>query len=854
MLIILLIAAVYFLLGVAGHFFKVPLSHIGGIWFPSGFALVAMLTMGKRIWPGIFIGNFFISAYAFVLNTALIPIYFATAAGAVLCAVVGSSSIKQYVGFPNPLTDYRSILLFMLLGGPLSCFIPPTAGISALYFAGLVTEAEVPVQWFCWWLADTLGVFIFAPILLIAFSEPRQVWRQRRNTVEIPIILTFALVITLYFYVREIEQKRYRQQFKEQTVFLSQALKNRIQNVTGAIKSVRNFFYGSKKVEEAEFEFFTEHALAFFHEIEAIDWVNFEKDGTAYIEFASIINGSLLGTGAENLILLNYLTKPYKADFQQFDGKFIFVEKNKVILIYPVLLPNERNKTSRLTIISTMISIPEMVHQALKAINTSGISLTISADGNESRDNEFIFASSGMAYLKNKVGERYQLNAANQHWLVTFYHDTERENIQIGWTIWRVMTGGSLFTSLLGIGLLMLSGRYLRTESIIEDRTSALRMAKEAAEFANHAKSQILANISHELRTPLNGILGFTQLLQKKSSLDEEDKKRLNIIQQCSEDLLGLITGILDISSFESNKIKLDTKLFDFHALIIHIIDVFKLLAEEKKLDLKIEIKDVPQYMIGDEKRIRQIIMNLLDNAIKYTDKGSIKLYAGYREGRLNIVIEDTGMGIAEKDLEKIFSPFEQINESEFVKPGVGLGLAITRELVNFMGGEITVQSRYGLGSVFSVLVPLPVGTQELLKFPLEEQVDPKKAKARILIADDNEINLLLLANMLELLGCRVDTASNGEQALKMILKQKYQLALVDLNMPVMTGLELLKEVKSRQIALKLVAISAYADKNKIAEALAAGFDDYLTKPVNEDELTELINSFSSKKESQKNL
>ncbi|MGR8981648.1 MAG: ATP-binding protein [Gammaproteobacteria bacterium] len=854
LLSVFLVASVYFLLGVVGQFFKVPLGPIGGLWFPSGMALAALLIMGKRIWPGIFIGNFFICAYAFVLNPEFIPIYLATATGAVLCALLGTVAIERYVGLPNPLTDARSILVFMFLGGPLSCLIPATVGISAMYFGGSIAEAETFFQWFCWWIADTVGVLIFTPVLLIAFSEPRQVWYQRRNSVGIPIILSLSLVIMLYFYVQEIEQKRYRQQFNEQSLFLSQVIRNRIQNTMRAVNSVRNFFYGSKKVDDSEFKLFTKQSLGVFREIETISWISFDKDGAAKIVFSSLLNGSLTGSSVENpKLLTNYFTKTLKTSVQQSDGAFILVEKDKGMLIYPVFQLSGRNKTNQLGYLSTLISVTEMVQQAFQEFKTSGTYLTISADDNKGRDNAFIFASRGIDYQKNKAWEQYPLEVANQHWLLTFYRDTERENIEIGWVVWRVLTGGLAFTSLLGIGLLILSGRYLRTESIIEDRTAALRLAKETAESANQAKSQILANISHELRTPLNGILGFTQLLQKKSSLDEEDKKRLNIIKQCSEDLLGLITGILDISSFESNKIKLEAGLFDFHALFIHIIDIFKLLAEEKKLELKIETKDVPQYLLGDEKRIRQIIMNLLDNAIKYTEKGWIRLYAGYSKGCLQIAIEDTGAGIAEKDLDKIFSPFEQINESEYVKPGVGLGLAITRELVNFMGGEITVQSQYGMGSIFSVWLPLPVCAKESSKFSLEDHSDRNQAEARILIADDNEINLLLLANMLELQGCQVDTAVNGEQALKMIMKKKYQLAMIDLNMPVMTGLELLKEVKNKRIDLKLVAISAYADENKIAEALLAGFDDYLTKPVNEDKLTELIKSIPSKRGSQKN-
>lgn len=252
----------------------------------------------------------------------------------------------------------------------------------------------------------------------------------------------------------------------------------------------------------------------------------------------------------------------------------------------------------------------------------------------------------------------------------------------------------------------------------------------------------------------------------------------------------------------------------------------------------------IPHYLRGDEKRIWQIIVNLLNNAIKYTDQGRVIVTSGYQDGNLTISIEDTGCGIAKDDLERIFSPFMQINTGDFIKEGVGLGLAITKELVNYMGGKLSVSSQLGVGSVFSISLPLPACEKNQPSVTFQKQAVIKNNTApRVLIADDNEINLLLLANMLELQGCMVDSAANGKEALQLVNENHYQLALVDLNMPVMTGLELAKTLRSQHNPLKIAAISAYADDNKITEALAAGFDCYFTKPVNEEQLIKLIQS-----------
>ncbi len=389
------------------------------------------------------------------------------------------------------------------------------------------------------------------------------------------------------------------------------------------------------------------------------------------------------------------------------------------------------------------------------------------------------------------------------------------------------------------------TGEFLLTHVILTDITEIM-LAKNAAEAANDAKNQFLANLSHELRTPLNGILGFTGLLQKNTSLAAADKKKIDIIWQCGDNLLTLITDLLDIASIDSNKIILHPHEFDFDRLLNNIFEIFKLQTAEKKLELILKNTAISHPLRGDEKRIWQIMVNLLNNAIKYTEAGQVIVTSSYQDGKLDVSIKDTGCGIAKENLGQIFSPFVQINSGDFMTEGVGLGLAITQELVNFMGGKLSVTSEVGVGSIFSVSLPLPAITTNQCKAKPHEQISMKKEnKIRVLIADDNEINLLLLANLLDLQGCIVDSAINGKEALNLINQNHYKIALIDLNMPVMSGLELVKILRSEKNPLPMAAISAYADNNKIDDALAAGFDYYLTKPVDEEDLIKLIKSGS---------
>ncbi len=387
---------------------------------------------------------------------------------------------------------------------------------------------------------------------------------------------------------------------------------------------------------------------------------------------------------------------------------------------------------------------------------------------------------------------------------------------------------------------------------VLEERTFALAEAKETAEIANQTKSNFLANISHELRTPLNVILGFTQVMYRDHTLTAKQKETLRIINHSGEHLLLLINDVLEVTKIESGKTDLNNNNFDLYYLLDSLTEMLKFKAEDKGLKLFfIQDENLPRYIRTDESKLRQILINLLSNAIKFTDQGMVKLQVKILDRNskaTNLLFEviDTGMGIAATEIKSLFEPFVQTESGIKSQQGTGLGLAISRKFAQLMGGNITVTSELGQGCTFCVTLPVQSVAEVPLKLPETRRVigvATDQPTYRILIVEDRWENRLLLRNLLEPLGFAVREAENGQEGIAIWQQWHPHLILMDLQMPIMNGMDASKFIKAHSVTSEtvIIALSANVFTKQRSEILASGCDDFITKPFKEEILWEKI-------------
>ena len=438
---------------------------------------------------------------------------------------------------------------------------------------------------------------------------------------------------------------------------------------------------------------------------------------------------------------------------------------------------------------------------------------------------------------------------------------------------------GSVFVTLLTLvgggvfwRLRTIEARNRQLEIVVETRTEALKLAqaqaddaRQKAESANQAKSRFLANMSHELRSPLNAILGFSTVIRRSNRLDTETQDQVEIIQKSGEHLLSLINQVLDLSKIEAGRTTLNTGDFDLHLLLDDIENMLALRAQIKQLRLIVTYDDgLPQYVHGDGVKLRQVLINLLSNGIKFTSEGHVSLQVAVQQQNrggdfpavplIDFAIADTGPGISSQDMEVLFKAFSQAELGQQAQEGTGLGLAISQHFVRLMGGELKVASQVGEGSIFSFAVELnPVEVNRLVVTPptrLVVGLQPDQPRYRILVVDDKAVNRQLLRQLLSGIDqsgtvFALKEASNGEEAIALWEAWQPHLIFMDMGMPVMDGYEATRRIKAdvRGGGTAVIAFTASVFEEEQASIWATGCDDFVRKPFREEDIFAILES-----------
>ena len=396
------------------------------------------------------------------------------------------------------------------------------------------------------------------------------------------------------------------------------------------------------------------------------------------------------------------------------------------------------------------------------------------------------------------------------------------------------------------------------------DYSEQLLVAKELADQGNRAKSNFLANMSHEIRTPMNAIIGMDEMILRETG-ESKTRKYAQDIRNASRTLLSIINDILDLSKIESGKMELVYVEYEFSEVLNDIVIMTMDKAKEKGLTYKLYADpNIPSIMFGDEIRIRQIILNIINNAIKYTSEGGVTIDFSFDNeiSRLKCVVSDTGMGIKEEDMDKLFSTFQRLDETKNRNiEGTGLGLNITKQLAEMMGGRILVTSEYGKGSVFTIEViqkvidASPIGDYSKRMVKTQTQKEEFKPNliapdARILIVDDNEMNLEVIIGLLSESKMKITTALSGQECIACLSKQAYDIVLLDQMMPKMSGTQTLRMIKDEHLAddTPIIALTADAIVGARDSYLKEGFTDYLSKPIMYEPLEALLMKYLDNK------
>lgn len=868
---ILLIASIYYLFGIFGTIFNLPRTFAAPVWPSIGIGIAGLLIYGYYLWPGIFIAalalNFHFREHLFSAGLQSLM----TAAGVTLAVTWASFTVRRIISFPKSSYNFKEIFLFLLIVGPITSLISASVGSASLLAFQVIGEESFYVNWLYWWIGDSIGGILFAPLAIILSSSSKTIWMRTLKSVLLPLFAILAVVVFAIHHLNANERNRVLSEFDYKSRFAFAAFEQDAQSYVANLNYLQSFFENSKTVTAEEFRNFSEPFLQQHFAVRALAWlpaVTSRKDSQIrQLGNSNPLEGALypitiIEPDEKNRLGLriDFTSEPRRRELlerasKNSDRPSISVlnqqefgsDQEAIYMVLPV-----RSKQSPQQIRGFLLQVIQpriCMAEVNNVVNDLDLKLNIK-DGLTNK------------FLGKKLSFPKELSASNLVWAKSItlgghpfifevhYNPTASKQLSVQMTAFLITL--LIMTFLISLLLLTITNRIFRVEALVDDKTEHLKHLNRRLEQISRTKSEFLANMSHEIRTPLNAIIGVTDILAE-TELTKEQESYVEMFKKAGHSLLTIISDILDISKIEAGLVTLESVEFNVIELVKETAELYRHKTDAKGLKLTVDIDPtLPAYYWGDPTRVRQILNNLLSNAVKFTSSGSISIWLHQNSGvdtpgTLRFVVMDTGIGISPEKTKQLFKPFSQADATITRRyGGTGLGLSITKRLVEMMNGTIWVDSQPQQGSSFFFTLDLPEVEKPTIASTVEVPAPPatKKTSAplRILIVDDNEDNILLLRAFLKNRDFILDEAENGQVALDKYRHKDYDLILMDMQMPVMDGYTASRLIREEQLRLsrspvQIWALTAYAMKDEIDKTLQSGCNRHLIKPLRKSQL-----------------
>ncbi|WP_373976125.1 CHASE domain-containing protein [Chitinibacter sp. SCUT-21] len=902
----------YVLLGWLGLSLAIPPGFASPVFPAAGLALAACHYYGPRALPLIWLGSFFLNTAVSISHGTFSSLSIIVAAvialGAILQAWLGQLLIHRRLGVGVEHFDQeKRVVLFLLNGGVVACFLAPSIGVGILSYVGIIPVANFAYSWWNWYVGDVLGVLIAAPVAVGLFQWRIPSWRKRLNIIAGPIVGMLVIAIVTFIAAAKWEQNYQRSKLDDQAQYIAQAIDHRFISHVELLESLARLIEVSPEISGLEFEHFTQtarltepdfFALSFNPYILQKDRFSFEQRmGQVYPEQKFEIKErnaqrQLVRAGARAAYVPIAYISPLAQNYPAL-GFDIYSEptrrnaiqramtSRKVAATAPIKLVQDQQQRIGVLVMAPaferrsrayplqgfavgVIQIEQMIELALKNKVAPGLEIEL-LDLSAPPEARLLYRTNQTTSSPDLIW-RQTLRLADRDWELKVLPTAAYLEQHRSWLAWTVGVFGLLFATMLQIILLGVTGRASLIERKVLEQTEEIRLAMRAAEAGNLAKSQFLATMSHEIRTPLNGILGMAQMLQMEQISEADRRDYAQTIVNSGQTLLTLLNDVLDFSKIEAGKLQLEKTTQDPARLLRDIAQLFAENATEKGLQLTAEWEGQAQFYLLDSNRIRQMLSNLVNNAIKFTPNGSVRLIGRELErqqGRatLEFSVIDTGLGLDSAQQAMLFQPFTQVDNSITRRfGGTGLGLSIVSNLAQLMGGRAGVESQPGQGARFWFCIQAELASENGQEKLNAIQTAPEQTlQGKILVVEDNPVNQKVVQALLAKLGLSCQLASNGQEGVEAVMRDpSIELVLMDVHMPLLDGREATKKIRTWEIQFKqkprvIIALTADAFEADHQLCLEAGMNDFLTKPLNFETLKRALQQWLNSSQNQPN-